>query len=179
MIIKLFDRLYMEMLLRHDSVEWAKRMGVTIGKHCRLLGRPDFGSTPYLITIGNHVSISGGATFINHEGAHWVLKGIDEKYNSTFGYGRINIKDNVYIGQNVTILRGVTIGENTIVGACSLVNKSLEANSVYAGVPAKRICSLEEWKEKFLDDIPEYDLENYKSNQREEILKIVDKFRSR
>lgn len=134
-----------------------------------------FGSEPYLISIGNHVLISG-AFFITHEGAHWVLKGLDPSLKNTFGYGRITICDNVYIGHQCTILHGVTIGENTVVGACSLVNKSLEPNSVYAGVPAKRICSIDEFKEKFLSEMPEFDLENYKANKKDEVLKIVDKF---
>lgn len=85
----------------------------------------------------------------------------------------------LYIGQGCTILRGVTIGENTIVGACSLVTKSLEPNSVYAGVPAKKICSLDEWKEKFLADMPEYNIENYKKNKKDEILRIINKFSKR
>ena len=102
-------------------------------------GKISFESDSYVISIGNHVLIAG-CTFITHEGAHWVFKGMDpERYKNTFGYGCITICDNVYIGSNCTILRGVTIGENTVVGACSLVNKSLEPNSVYAGVPARLI----------------------------------------
>lgn len=163
-------------LLRKNPKKYAQRHGVKIGDDCRFAGKMSFGSEPYLITIGNHVLISG-ATFVTHEGAHWVLQGMDpEKYKDTFGYGRITICDNVFIGRNCTILRGVTIGENTVVGACSLVNKSLEPNSVYAGVPAKRICSIEEFGEKFLADMPEFDLENYKANKMDEVLRIVDKF---
>ena len=93
--------------------------------------------------------------------------------------GKLELKNNVYIGINVTILRGVTIGKNTIIGACSLVNHSCEPNSVYAGVPARKICSLDEWKEKFLADMPKYDLKNYKLNKKEEVLKIVELFKKR
>lgn len=170
---------YEWVLQRFDYMMYAKHIGVNMGEKCRLLGRPSFGTEPYLITLGNHVSISAGTTFHTREGAHWVLKGLDSQYNTVFGYGRITIKDNVYIGYGVTILRGVTIGENTIVGACSLVNKSLEPNSVYAGVPAKRICSLEEWKTKFLADMPDYDLSAYTKDKKREVLRIVDKFSPR
>ena len=171
--------LYYQYLETFKPLKYCKKVGVQIGKNCCFTGKMRFGLEPYLIEIGDHVLIAG-ATFITHEGAHWVLKGLNfDKYNDTFGYGRIIIKNNVYIGHNCTILRGVTIGENTIVGACSLVNKSLDANSVYAGVPAKKICSLEEFEKKFMDDLPEFDLENYKKNKQEEVLKIVDKFRKR
>ena len=162
--------------------KYARKIGVHIGKNCSLLGRPSFGSEPYLISLGDHVMTAGGGKvrFITHEGAHWVLKGLDkEKYKNTFGYGRITIGNNVYIGANTTFLRGVTVGDNVIIGACSLVNKSLPANGVYAGVPAKRICSLKEWEEKFMADMPEFDLENYKNNKEKEVLKIVDNFKKR
>ena len=56
--------------------------------------------------------------------------------------------NNVFIGVNTTILKGVTVGDNVIIGANSLVNKNLEPNSVYAGNPAKYLMSLEEYKEK-------------------------------
>ena len=172
-------RMYNMFLQHKNPIKYAKKCGVKLGKDVSFTGKMGFGSEPYLISIGNHVQIAG-ATFITHEGAHWVLKGLEpEKFKDTFGYGRITVCDNVYIGSNCTILRGVTIGENTIVGACSLVNKSLEPNSVYAGVPAKKICSLEVFKEKFLADMPEFDLQNYKTNKRDEVLKIVDKFKKR
>lgn len=159
--------------------KYARKVGVQVGEGCRLMGA-NFGTEPYLVSIGNHVLTASGVSFITHEGGHWVLKGLDkEKYQNTFGYGRITVGNNVYIGSDVTVLRGVTIGDNVIVGAKSLVNKSLPANGVYAGVPAKRICSLEEWEQKFMADMPEFDLDNYKRNKKEEILRIVDQFRTR
>ena len=51
----------------------------------------------------------------------------------------IIIKENVWIGANSTVLKGVTIGENTVVGAMSLVNKSLPNNVVCAGIPARKV----------------------------------------
>lgn len=170
---------YDSLLQKRDYHKYVKKLGVKMGKDVRFNGRPIWGSEPYLIELGNHVIIASEVTFLTHEGGHWVLKGLDKKYNDTFGYGRIIVKDNVYIGYRSTILRGVTIGENTIIGACSLVTRSCEPNSVYAGVPARRICSLEEWSKRFLDDMPEFDLENYKNNKKDEVLRIVDAFPKR
>lgn len=51
----------------------------------------------------------------------------------------IKIGNNCWIASNVTILKGVTIGDNAVIGAMSLVNKDVPANTVYAGVPAKFI----------------------------------------
>lgn len=54
----------------------------------------------------------------------------------------IVLEKNVWVGANTTILKGVTIGENTVVGTMSLVNKSLPANSICAGIPASKIKDL-------------------------------------
>lgn len=54
----------------------------------------------------------------------------------------IIIGKNVWIGANTTVLKGVTIGDNTVVGTMSLVNKSLPSNSICAGIPAKKIRDL-------------------------------------
>jgi len=54
----------------------------------------------------------------------------------------VEIGDNVWLGINVTVTKGVTIGENTLVAAGSIVTKSLPANVVAAGIPAKVIREL-------------------------------------
>lgn len=56
-----------------------------------------------------------------------------------YSKGPIIIGDNVWIGRNVCVLGGVTIGNNAIVGANSVVTHDIEADSVYAGCPARRI----------------------------------------
>lgn len=52
------------------------------------------------------------------------------------------IEENVWLGLNVVVLKGVTIGANTVVGAGSLVARSLPANVVAGGMPAKVIRAL-------------------------------------
>lgn len=172
-----FRKMHLQLISLFSYEKYARKLGVKIGKKCQILGRPSFGSEPYLVSLGDHVLIAGAGTqFITHEGAHWVLKGKDpEKYRHTFGYGRITIGSNVYIGTRCTILKGVTIGDNVIVGACTLVNKDLASGGVYAGVPAKRICSVEEWGEKFMAQMPEFDLNNYKKNKKAEVLRITER----
>jgi len=49
----------------------------------------------------------------------------------------VTIERGVWLGVNVTVLKGVTIGENTLVGAGSLVTRSLPANVIAAGTPAR------------------------------------------
>src|SRR5690606_1850730 len=70
---------------------------------------------------------------------------------STFLFSRkyrvekVIIGNNVFLGANSVVLPGVTIGDNVIVGAGSIVTKSLPSGGVYAGNPARRICSVDEY----------------------------------
>jgi acetyltransferase-like isoleucine patch superfamily enzyme len=60
----------------------------------------------------------------------------------------INRGNDVYVGLNNTILPRTKIGNRCIVGACSLVKGEFPDNSVIAGVPAKRIKSVDEYLQK-------------------------------
>ncbi len=124
-----------------------RKKGMEIGADCRLYST-DFGSEPYLVHIGNHVTITDNVKFVTHDGGVWVVRYLREQFKDVDLIGQIWIGDNVFIGNNAVILPGVTIGENTIVAAGCIVAKSLEANSVYGGVPAKKICSIEAYINK-------------------------------
>ena len=139
-------------ICKKNNIQIARQQGVKIGENYKILCEPYtwFGSEPYLIEIGNRVEITNGCRFVTHEGGVWVLREF-EGFEKVDKFGKITVGDNVFIGLNSTILPGVTIGDNCIVGACSLVNKSIPSGEVWGGVPAKRICSLEEYKNKNID----------------------------
>lgn len=86
------------------------------------------------IEIGDHFLSAGGLTI--NCGSHDPLTLVP-------GGGPIKIGHRVWMGINVTILGGVTIGNDVVVGAGSVVTKDLPANAVYAGTPAKRIRDLD------------------------------------
>lgn len=157
---------------RGGVISRSKELGVTIGSNCKFQGMPHWGSEPWLIFVGNHVELSGNVTFITHDGATWVFRD-QERYRDVIRYGKIIIEDNCFIGMNATILPGVKIGHNSIVGACSLVNKDIEPDSVYAGVPARRICGTEEYAEKCLAQTPIYDKNRYQTNKKDEVLRML------
>lgn len=137
------------LLIAKDPVAYARSVGVTVGDDCRLIGikRAQFGSEPYLISIGNHVTIAAGVTFTTHDGGVWVLR---EKYPDIDVFGKITIEDNVFVGMGATILPGVTIGRDSIVAAGALVNRDVPAGSVVGGVPARHIRSIDEYEQKAL-----------------------------
>lgn len=121
--------------------------GMKVGKNVQFVDKQNFGSEPFLIEIGDNTKLTSGVTFINHDGAAHVIQNFD-KYKHIRNFGRIKIGENCFIGLNSIILPNVEIGNNCIVGTNSVVSKSLKSNGVYAGNPAKFICSIEEYAQK-------------------------------
>jgi len=121
--------------MRLGKEAYARKRGVKIGTGCRILS--DVVSTePWLVSIGDRVTISSGVRLITHDGSGWLVS--DEK-GRRFKYAPIRIGSEVFIGAGVTILPGVEIGDRVVVGAGSVVTKSIESGTVAAGVPARRI----------------------------------------
>jgi len=87
------------------------------------------------LEIGENCSISTGVQIYSHDSVNWALSRGNEPYE----YAKTTIKNNCYLGPNVIVAKGVVIGECTVIGANSFVNRSLEGNKKYAGNPAKEI----------------------------------------
>lgn len=93
------------------------------------------------ISIGNYVTI-GGNTLIIDTDSHSVNsedRNSIEKDHKKAKWGPVNISNNVFIGTRCIILKGISIGENSIVAAGSVVTKSIPPNEIWGGNPAKRI----------------------------------------
>lgn len=130
-------------------IEICKSRGMKVGKDVIFIEAPAFGSEPYLIEIGDCTKITAGCTFINHDGAMYVIRSM-EKFVDARNFGRIKIGDNCFVGNNCIFLPGSQMGNNCILGAGSVLNSSMPDNSVYAGTPAKFICTIEEYGNKAL-----------------------------
>lgn len=132
----------------------------------RLTGRPihesvtlfppftaDFGKN---IALGERVFINSGCRFQDQGGVtigddslighNTVLAtldhGIDPAHRSDMTPGPIVIGRNVWIGANVTILKGVSVGDNAIVAAASVVTKDVPADAIVVGSPARVVRSV-------------------------------------
>jgi acetyltransferase-like isoleucine patch superfamily enzyme len=90
------------------------------------------------IKIGYGTAISNNVVIRDND-AHKIIY---EEYVST---KPVEIGSHVWIGTNVTILKGIKIGDGAVVGANSLVNKDIPAKCLAAGVPAKIIKENIEW----------------------------------
>jgi acetyltransferase-like isoleucine patch superfamily enzyme len=132
--------------VKHDPITYARSLGVIIGDDCRLLNITPgtFGSEPYLVKLGNHVTITSGVVFSTHDGGVWVFR---REYPNIDVFAPIIIGDNVFIGINTILLPGVKIGNNVVIGAGSIVTKDIPDNSVAVGAPARVLKSIEEYWE--------------------------------
>ncbi|MFT6899759.1 MAG: acetyltransferase-like isoleucine patch superfamily enzyme [Paraglaciecola sp.] len=93
------------------------------------------------IVIGDNVTV-GGNTLIIDSDSHSINANVRidrDKDRHGARWGKIIICDNVFIGTRSTILKGVTIGKDSVVGACSVVTKSIPENEIWGGNPAKFI----------------------------------------
>lgn len=156
-----------------NPINYSKRIGVLIGENCKLNGIPNWGSEPWLISLGDHTEISFDCVFITHDGATWCFRN-DEKYKNVIKFGKIKIGNNCFIGARSMIMPGVTIGDNSIVAAGALVTKNIPSGEVWGGVPAHFITTTEQYADKCLLNTPDYDRENLRMNKKEEVLKILE-----
>lgn len=122
---------------------YARHIGITIGKNCRIFTR-NWSSEPYLITVGNNVTVTHGVSIHTHGGGS-VLRA---RYPDFDFFGKVVIKDWAYIGANSQIMPGVVIGEGALVAGGSVVTKSVAPHSVVGGNPARYICTTEEFYER-------------------------------
>ena len=137
--------------IRNSSsyVSFLRKKGINIGKDCFFQSpkttRVDI-TRPYLVDIGNHCYFLENFLLLTHDN---VTKVFGPLYHDFIpSSGKVTIGNNVYFTRNCTVLKGVTIGDNCIIGFGSTVMHDIPANSVVAGTPAKVICSIQEYYEK-------------------------------
>ena len=93
------------------------------------------------VIIGNNVMF-GANTFVTDTDFHPIdplnRRDSSEKINTA----PVIIEDNVFLGMNVIVLKGVKIGKNSIIAAGSIVTREIEENCIAAGIPARKIKNL-------------------------------------
>lgn len=129
--------------------QWLREHGVVIGKNLRLFNHNSIRfdiTTPGMITVGDNVSITADVSILTHDFCSSVFR--QKYYDYVPGRSKVVIGNNVYIGQKAMILRGVTIGDNVIIGAGAIVTKDIPSDSVVSGIPARVVCTLDEYYQK-------------------------------
>lgn len=94
------------------------------------------------LEVGDYVSVAVGTVLLTAVYSHTeglrMVDGMPEGQSRAL-YGKLTIKNDVYIGANCTLMPNIVIGEGVIIGAGSFVNKNLDVWGIYVGSPAKKI----------------------------------------
>lgn len=172
MIKKLLNKLYRLYVYKTDHTKtskkylnWLRIKGVVVGEGTYVHDPKNITidvSRPELLKIGEHVFLHAGTTILTHDWASWCFV---KKYNDFIpSHGKVIIGNNVWLGENVTILKGVEIGDNVIIGAGSIVTKSIPSDSIAVGVPARVISNMDDYYNK------------RKSEYRREVIEFCKEF---
>ena len=159
---------------RQRYIESLVRSGLTLGKNVEIVGSFFFDpSHCFLISIGDNCTICPNVRLIAHDASTKKILGYTK-------IGKIEIKENCFIGDSVIILPNVKVGTNSIIGAGSVVTKDVPSEMIAAGNPAKPITSVNEYiskmkaiavsKKVFSE---EYFIDKLDGQKRQEILESI------
>lgn len=119
---------------------FARYKGVKVGRDCRIYIN-QFGTEPFLIQIGDRVTITAGVKILTHDGSTILVR--NEEGRRYLFYAPVTIGNDVFIGVNAIILPGVSIGSNVVIGAGSIVTGDIPNNCVAVGSPARVVGSFD------------------------------------
>jgi acetyltransferase-like isoleucine patch superfamily enzyme len=120
-------------IARYLRITCLRAAGISIGKDCAISWGAKLDVSGGHIIIGDRCTIAHGCIILAHDRAKKRIDPHDR------GQGTVRLGHDVFIGVNSVILRDVTIGDYSIVGAGSVVTKDIPPGVVVAGNPARII----------------------------------------
>lgn len=169
-IKKVLEFLYIKCLNNAKYVDYLKKKGVRIGTGCNIDKSANFGSEPWLITIGDNVRITRGVEMITHDGGVWTLRKMGRIDSQLVKYGRIVIGNNCNISWNAIIMPGVIIGDNCIVAAGAIVTHDVPSGTIVGGVPARIIETVDEYYDKIMGSPNVFDAFSLSNEEKKKMI---------
>lgn len=114
---------------------YSKGKSIIIGKNVFIGTGTEF-NIKHNISIGNDCLIASGCRFVDHD--HGITEGTLIRVQKCPGK-EIVIAEDVWVGANSIILKGVVIGKGAVIAGGAVVNKSVPPNEIWGGVPARKI----------------------------------------
>ena len=123
-------------VIRYVRIVYLRMTGISIGKDCMISWGAKLDVSGGRIIIGDRCTITYGCIILSHDRSKKRINPKDK------GKGTVRLGSDVFIGVNSVVLRDVTIGDYSIVGAGSVVTKDVPPSVVVAGNPARIIRKL-------------------------------------
>lgn len=144
---RILREIYLKKIKKMDDsdilIMQMRKRGIHVGDGCRIFTNI-ISREASLISIGDRVTISSHVELCTHDNA--IIKAIPGK---TDVVGPITIGDDCFIGMRSILMYGVTLGDHCIVGAGAVVTHSFPPRTVIAGNPARAICTIDDYAEKY------------------------------
>ena len=144
---KLVERIRLLAADDEGVAAYFRSQGATIGTGTRILTK-SLGSEPYLVTIGDGTLISSDVLFSTHDGATWVLR---DELPDLAVFDRITIGRRAFVGARSVLLPGCSVGDRSVIGAGSVVNRAIPDGVVAVGVPARVVSTIDEFRARCLE----------------------------
>jgi acetyltransferase-like isoleucine patch superfamily enzyme len=136
--MKLFNKIYLRFFVSSGFgyAAYLKKKAVlhSQGDNCFISKAAQI-ADPYLVKLGDNVWITTGCQLLCHDASVIMINIMRSGHRDRVG--PIVIGSHSFLGNNVTVLPGTTIGSKTIIGAGSVVTRDIPENSVFAGNPAQ------------------------------------------
>lgn len=128
------------------AMDYCYAHGFTSGRNFQYnSGYPIDANWPWLISVGDDVTLASNVRLLAHD-ASTAKAGVHTKI------GIVRIGNNVFIGADSIVLCNTRIGDNVIIGAGSVVTHDIPSNSVYAGNPARFVCTFSDFQKRHRDN---------------------------
>lgn len=159
-MVKHFEHIINRLIKMYLSpIKYARHIGVKVGNNTLIADKRHWPSEAYLVSVGSNSQITEGVKIHTHGGGNILRTSITD-FDS---FGKVSIGNNCYIGAFSQIMPGVTIEDNVLVAAGSVVTKSVPKGYVVGGNPARIICTTA----SFIERNAQYNLHSKGMSQKQ------------